>query len=132
VLNRKRLIVFLFIIIFAAGCNAFVVPVSFIVSGVLGNTIGANKNHSSVRQSSLAPSENTSETVEDHISGTTMSKHISGTSEDHISGAIMSDHISGTSTEHISGATMTGHVSGASIPEHLSGTVVIPDHLSGN
>jgi hypothetical protein len=98
VLNQKKIIIFLSVIIFAVGCNAFVVPVTFLVSGIMGNTTDANKSHSSMRQSSkMASSEDTS-----------------GTSEDHISG------------------TPTDHISGASVPEHLSGSVVIPDHLSGN
>jgi len=136
VLNQKKLIIILSIIVFAVGCNAFVVPATFIVSGVMGNTTHANKSHSSMRQpGNMAPSEYTSgspETSEDHISGAKMSKHISGTSTDHISGATMPEHISGTSTDHISGATMPEHISGASVPEHLSGSVMMPDHLSGN
>lgn len=132
-LNQKKILIFLSIIVFAVGCNAFVVPASFIISGVLGNSTQANKGHSSMRQPSKAvPSEDSSRTSEDHISGATMSKHISGTSTDHISGATMPEHISGTLTDHISGATMSKHISGSSIPEHLSGTVKMPDHLSGN
>jgi hypothetical protein len=125
VLNQKKLIIFLSIIVFAVGCNAYVVPVTFIVSGILGNTTHVNKSPSSMRQSSkIASSEDTSGTSGDHISGATMPEHISGTSTDHISGATM--------LEHISGATMSKHISGVSVPEHLSGTVKIPDHLSGN
>ncbi len=137
-LNRKRLIIFLSIVVFAAGCNAFVVPATFIVSGIMGNANDTGKSHSSMRQESnrmsgkVAPSGDTSETSTDHISGATITEHVSGTSTDHISGATVTEHISGTPTDHISGATMTGHVSGASIPEHLSGAVVIPEHLSGN
>ena len=132
-LNQKKIIILLSVIIFAVGCNAFVVPVTFLVSGIMGNMTHANKSHSSMRESSkMASSEDTLGTSEDHISGVTMSKHISGTSTDHISGAIMSEHISGTSTDHISGTIMSEHISGVSVPEHLSGSVIIPDHLSGN
>ena len=121
-LNQKKIIIFLSVIIFAVGCNAFVVPVTFLVSGIMGNTTDANKGPSSMRQSSkMASSEDTSGTSEDHISGVTMSKHISGTSTGHISGATMSEHISGTPTDHISGATISEHISGASVPAHLSG-----------
>ena len=128
-LNQKKIIIFLSVIIFAVGCNAFVVPVTFLVSGIMGNTTDANKGPSSMRQSSKmassedisGTSEDTSGTSEDHISGVTMSKHISGTSTGHISGATMSEHISGTPTDHISGATISEHISGASVPAHLSG-----------
>jgi len=136
VLNQKKLIIFLSIVVFAVGCNAFVVPASFIVSGIMGNTTQANKSYSSMRQSSkIAPSEDTSGTSGasgNHISGTTVSNHVSGTSTGHISGATMPEHVSGTATDHISGATMSKHISGVSVPEHLSGSAIMPDHLSGN
>lgn len=136
-LNRKKILIFLSIVVFVAGCNAFVVPASFIVPGIMGNTTDSNKSASSMRQSNQmkaksAPSGSSSEGPAEHISGTTMSKHISGTATDHISGATMPEHISGTSTDHISGSVMTEHVSGNSIPAHLSGTAIMPEHLSGN
>jgi hypothetical protein len=149
VLNQKKIIIFLSIIVFAVGCNAFVVPATFLVSGIMGNTTQTDKSDSSMRKSSrIVPSEDIYGTSTDHISGANVSKHISGTSTDHISGANVSkhisgtsgdhisgasvDHISGTSVDHISGTTMSKHISGVSIPEHLSGAVKMPDHLSGN
>ncbi len=136
-LNRKKLIIFLSIVVFVAGCNAFVVPASFILPGIMGNTTDANKSHSSMRQSNemnaktVPPGINSGSPI-GHISGAKMSKHISGTATDHISGATVPKHISGTATDHISGATRPENISGASIPEHLSGAVVMPEHLSGN
>ena len=137
--NRKKLIILLYLIIFVAGCNSFVVPISFIVPGIIDNTINMKKNNyfmkgqkSKTIGNQNTPLENGSNVSLDHISGASMSKHISGTSSEHISGASGSEHISGSQMDHISGASINKHISGASVPEHLSGVVVMPEHLSGN
>jgi hypothetical protein len=139
VVNRKNLIIFLSCVIFAAGCNAFVVPAVYISSAVLGNTTHAQKNATAIGQKPSGMNENlnavgsaTSGTPEGHISGNTSPEHISGASASHICGATIPEHISGTLTDHISGAALSNHVSGASIPKHLSGAAMMPEHLSGN
>gem|GEM_PF-3279586 len=137
-INRKNLIIFLSFVIFAAGCNAFVVPAAFISSATLGNTTHAQKNSATIRQTSSKMNQN-SNAVDSalgaptgHISGNATAEHISGASANHICGTVVPEHISGTTTDHISGTAMSKHISGASIPEHLSGSSTMPEHLSGN